>query len=227
MERYLRNQNSITVEENKILNKSSVCVIGCGGLGGYVIEFLGRVGIGKITAVDGDVFEKSNLNRQILSDESSIGNKKAIKAKERMSKVNSEIIVEPITEMLTEDNGNYIIKGYDVVVDALDNIKTRLLLQRLCEKEGIPLVHGSVAGWYGQVATILPGDRTLDKIYRGNIDKGIETELGNLSFIVANIASIQGCEAVKVILGKKTILAHKILMIDLLNMEQQVIDLKK
>lgn len=227
MNRYSRNQKSITVEENKILNKSSVCVIGCGGLGGYVIEFLGRVGIGKITVVDGDVFERTNLNRQILSDESSIGNNKAIKAKERMSKVNSDITVDSISEMLTEDNGRNIIKGHDVVIDALDNIKTRLILQKLCEKEGIPLVHGSVAGWYGQVATILPGDRTLDKIYRRNIDKGIETELGNLSFIVANIASIQSCEAVKVILGKKTILTHKIMMIDLLNMEQQVINLKK
>lgn len=226
IERYSRNQNSITIEENIILNRSSACVIGCGGLGGYVIEVLGRIGVGKITVVDGDVFDKSNLNRQLLSDEASLGYNKALKAKDRLNVINSEIKVNAITEMLNLKNGIEIINGHDVIIDALDNIKSRLLLEDLCGATQIPLIHGSVGGWYGQVSTIYPGDNILHKIYREDMEKGLETELGNLSYVVANIASIQGCEAVKVILKKANTLRNKILMIDLLNMEHEVIDIK-
>ncbi|GAA0177077.1 HesA/MoeB/ThiF family protein [Clostridium sediminicola] len=226
IERYSRNQNSITREENIVLKNSSVCIIGCGGLGGYIIETLARIGIGLITVVDGDTFDISNLNRQLLSDEESIGFNKALIAKNRMSKVNSEIKVIAIPEMLTETNGMDIINNHDVVIDALDSIKTRLLLDKLCEKANIPLVHGSIGGWYGQVATIYPGDGTLRKIYKEGIDKGMEVTLGNLSFVAANIASIEASEAVKVILNKGVTLRNKLLVIDFLDMEQQIIDLK-
>lgn len=226
IERYSRNQNSISIEENNLLSRSSACIVGCGGLGGYVIEVLGRIGVGNLTVVDGDVFDKSNLNRQLLSDEASLGYSKALKAKDRLNVINSEIKVNAITEMLDSKNGIEIISGHDVIIDALDNIKSRLLLEDLCVAAQIPLIHGSVGGWYGQVSTIYPGDNILHKIYREDMEKGIETELGNLSYVVANIASIQGCEAVKVILKKANTLRNKILMIDLLNMEHEVIDIK-
>ena len=88
MDRDARNMKMLSKEENADLIHARVCIIGCGGLGGYIVEFCGRLGIGNITAVDGDVFDVSNLNRQILSDESVLGQSKALIAKERMKVVN-------------------------------------------------------------------------------------------------------------------------------------------
>ncbi|MCM1992555.1 HesA/MoeB/ThiF family protein [Oceanirhabdus seepicola] len=178
MDRYKRNVKTLTEEENNMLKSCKVCVIGCGGLGGYVIEMLGRLGVGHIACVDGDVFDESNLNRQILSDENSIGMSKAEKAVKRMKIVNSNIEATAIKEMFTQKNAIEILEGNHVVVDALDSIDSRLLLQNICEELKIPLVHGAIAGWYGQVSTVLPGDRTLDFIYsRKNNSKGATKQL--------------------------------------------------
>ena len=103
MERYVRDMKTMSKEENDNLKNFKVCVIGCGGTGGYVIEMFGRIGIGNITAVDGDVFKKSNLNRQILSSTSNMGLSKALEAKSRMEKVNPLIEVTALEKMLTEE----------------------------------------------------------------------------------------------------------------------------
>lgn len=225
LERYKKNIKTLSEEENDKLKDFKVCVMGCGGLGGYVIEMLGRLGIGHITAVDGDIFDESNLNRQILSDESSLGMSKAEKAVKRMEIVNSHIEMIAIKKMFTEKNGIEILKGHDVVVDSLDSIDSRLLLQKLCEELKIPLVHGAIAGWYGQVCTILPGDRTLDFIYaRKNNVKGVELELGNPSFTPAQVSSIQVSEVVKILIGRGNLLRNKILFIDMLNQEYDIVE---
>ena len=219
MDRYIRNQSSISKDENQIIQSSKVCVVGCGGLGGYIIEMLGRLGIGHITAIDSDVFEVTNLNRQLLSDEVSIGKPKAIMAKERMEKVNSDIEVRPIVEYITESNGEEIIGGHHIVIDALDNIESRLVLEKICKKLNIPLVHGAIGGWYGQVSSIFPGDDSLSKIYSSNISKGIEKDLGNPSFTPALVAAMEVSETVKILLKKEEVLRNKLMFIDLLNNE--------
>jgi len=225
MKRYERNMKALTPEENDKLKHFKVCVIGCGGLGGYVIESLGRIGIGYITAVDGDVFDESNLNRQLLSSEDVIGVSKAETAKTRMQKVNSNIEVNAVAEYITENNGEEILRGHDLVIDALDNITTRLLIEKETQKLQIPLIHGAIAGWYGQVSVVLPGKPLYEKIYQENTNKGIETELGNLPFTAATTASIQAAEAVKVLLGRKDTLSGKLLTIDLLSQEYEVFDI--
>ncbi|RMC94155.1 HesA/MoeB/ThiF family protein, partial [Clostridium autoethanogenum] len=204
-----------------------VCVVGCGGIGGYVIEMLGRIGIGSITAVDGDVFEESNLNRQILSSTDTIGFSKALEAKLRMEKVNPLIEVKALEKMLTEDNTCNILNNNDVVVDALDSIPARLLLQRSCKKLNIPMVHGAIAGWYAQITTIFPGDDTLNKIYNVNkqTSKGIEKEMGNPSFTPALAASIEVSEVIKILLGRGELLRKKMVFIDLLSTEYDIIPL--
>jgi molybdopterin/thiamine biosynthesis adenylyltransferase len=106
------------------------------------------------------------------------------------------------------------------VADALDSIPRRLELAEVCEKCGIPLVHGSVGGWYGQVTTQFPGERTLQKIYpRYHRERGIEKDLGNLSFVVPTIASIEVAEIVKILLGEGSTLRGKMLALNLLDME--------
>lgn len=224
-DRYNRNMNTLSREENERLKSFKVCVVGCGGLGGYVIELLGRLGVGSITAVDGDVFDETNLNRQLLSSEELIGISKAFTAQERMKKVNSDVAVHSINAFVTEENCEQIINGHDIVVDALDNMTARRLLERHCEIQNIPLIHGAIAGWFGQVSTIMPGDRTLQKIYPANENKGAETELGNPSFSPAMVASIETAETVKVLLGRGEILRNRLLTIDLLNQEYEIFDL--
>jgi molybdopterin/thiamine biosynthesis adenylyltransferase len=224
-ERYLKNMNLLSAEENDRLQFFKVCVVGCGGLGGYVIELLGRLGVGLITAVDGDVFDWSNLNRQLLSDESLIGQSKALTAVSRMAKVNSDVQVIPQYTFMTEENCDDIIMGHDIVVDALDNMSSRRMLENHCSKCGIPMVHGAIGGWYAQVCTIFPGDHIFSRIYPEGTDRGIEVELGNPSFTPAMTAAIEVSEVVKVLFGKGDILRHKLLTINLLNHEYEIFEL--
>lgn len=225
MQRYNRNFKTITHHEQEILAKSKVCVVGCGGLGGYVIEMLGRIGIGYITAIDKDSFEESNLNRQILSDMSSLGKSKACIAQERMKEINPLVIVNPVVKELSERNAESLLMGHDVVVDALDNIEVRFNLQSSAENLKIPVVHGAIAGWYAQIITILPGDRTLEKIYRKDMQKGVEKELGNPSFTPALAASIQVSEVVKLLVQRGELLRNKMLFINMLEQEYEIVDL--
>lgn len=224
MQRYSRNMKTLSTEENDMLKDFKVCVVGCGGLGGNIIEQLGRIGIGTITAIDGDVFDESNLNRQLLSDVDNIGCSKAEAAEKRMIKVNPLIKVTPVHKRLNADNGSEILKGHDVVVDALDNIESRLALEKLAESLGIPLVHGAIAGWYGQVTTIFPGDRTLSRLYPSDAKHGIEKELGNPSFTPALVASIQVAETMKVLIKRGSLLRNRILSINLLDQEYEIFE---
>ena len=138
--RYERNLGTVSPEEQQMLNGKMVLVAGCGGLGGTVIENLTRIGVGMITAVDGDVFDETNLNRQVLSNQCDIGEFKAKEAAEQMELINSGVSVRPMMEFIREDNARRLVAGHDVVVDALDNISSRKILEAACEAEGIPLV---------------------------------------------------------------------------------------
>lgn len=222
--RYLRNISTLTPDENEKLKDFRVCIIGCGGLGGYIVEMLARIGIGHLTVVDMDIFDESNLNRQILSTERNLGYSKSKEAKVRVNNINSDINVTIIEEGFSEENGMETIRHHNVVVDALDNIESRFLLQKYCKKLNIPLVHGAIGGWFGQVCTIMPGDDTLSKIYKRDY-VGIENKLGNPSFTPANIASIQVSEVIKILLSKGDILQNKMLIIDLLYNEFNIINI--
>lgn len=225
-ERYERNIGTISEEENERLKSCKICVVGCGGLGGHIIEGLARLGIGSITAIDGDVFQPSNLNRQLLSTEPAIGKYKAQEAQERIKKVNSEVDLQPLCCFITEENvWDVITAEYDAVVDALDNITGRLLLERVCRERNVPLIHGAIAGWHGQAAVIMPGDDLLSQIYPEDANKGVELETGNPSFTPALIAAVQVAETLKVILGRPHVLRNKLLTIDLLAQEYDIIEL--
>ncbi|WP_353893949.1 HesA/MoeB/ThiF family protein [Proteinivorax hydrogeniformans] len=225
MQRYVKNMNMLSIEENKKLKKFKVCVVGCGGLGGYIVEMLVRLGIGHITVVDYDKFDETNLNRQLLSDVKNLGNLKSEAAKHRAELVNPDIKVETVNKRFDSKNGEKILKEHDVVIDALDNIETRLLLQEIAKELQIPLVHGAIAGWYGQVTTILPGDDTLNRIYDKSQNKGVEEDLGNPSFTPALVASIQVSETLKLLITRGDLLRKKLLNINTFDQEYDVIQL--
>lgn len=226
MDRYSRNTNALSEAENLSLRDRRVCVVGCGGLGGNLLEMLGRLGVGQITAVDGDAFDVSNLNRQILSVPGNLGQGKALAARERLLLINPEIKVKVHTEFMTADNASAVLAGHDLVFDALDRIPARLLLEDQAETLGIPLVHGAVAGWYGQVTVVLPGDRTLRRLYPAGRERGVELETGNPAFGPTCVSAIQMAEAVKLLIGRPVALRHKLLVINLLDQEYSTIDLK-
>lgn len=224
--RYQRNLGILTPDEQSRLLKSRVCVVGCGGLGGFLIEYLGRMGVGHITAVDGDGFDITNLNRQILSTEKVLGKSKALQAKERMAQVNSQVHVEAVEQFLTAENAQTILAGHDLVLDALDNIPRRLMLQRFCAQLGIPMIHGAVESWYGQVATVFPGDNTLLRIYPGHTESEAPgTIAGTPAFSPALVAALQAGEAVKLLAGREPGLRGKVLFADLLANQFDLLDI--
>jgi len=230
--RYERNLNALSESEVDALASRTVAVVGCGGLGGYLLEYLGRLGVGSLIAADGDFFEESNLNRQILSDAINIGDNKAEAAKKRMALVNPLVAFRALPLRIDAENGPDLLRGADLIMDAVDGIPSRFALQETAEILGIPLVHGAVAGWYGQVTSVFPGDRTLDEVYGRNSgaegrDRGIEARLGNFSFGPAAVAALQTAEAVKVLLGRGERLRRRLLVVDLLENDFEILDLRR
>ena len=222
--RYERNSMTITPEENKLLRAKKVCVAGCGGLGGGVIEGLVRIGVGTVRAIDGDVFDETNLNRQVLSNEGNLGRIKAEEAVLQMKLINSEVRIDPVYAFIDESNAAELIRGFDAVVDALDNISSRKTLERACEAENIPLVHGAIAGWNGQVSVVMPGDGTIAAVYEGEEEKGQAVPTGTPSFPPAVVSALEVAETVKLLLGREGSLMSRMLTIDLLHHEYETID---
>lgn len=218
--RYLRNRDMLTLPQQLALFRSRVAVIGCGGLGGYIIEELARLGVGGLTAVDPDVFVEHNLNRQLFATPDLLGQNKAEAAARRVAAVNPAVTCRPVAEAFGENNGDALLREADVAVDALDSIPARLLLAEMCDARGIPLVHGAIAGWYGRLATQFPGDGTMQRLYPRNRDlPGIEAGQGNPSFTPAVVASLQVAEVVKILLRIGEPLRDRCLAIDLFHLE--------
>ena len=215
--RYNRNREAVGEAEQTALAESRVLVAGCGGLGGYLVELLGRVGVGWITVADGDVFEESNLNRQLLATADEIGRRKVDAAERRMRIVNPLVKLTPVCEMLTEENARRLLSGQQVAVDALDNIPARLLLERTAAELGVPLVHGAIAGWRGRVCVVAPGEGTLHMLYEGAPDDGRGEEIydGSLGFTAAAVASLQAAETVKLLLKRGEPRNRQLLELDL------------
>jgi molybdopterin/thiamine biosynthesis adenylyltransferase len=193
-----------------------------GGLGGHVVEQLVRCGVGELVGVDADNFDETNLNRQLYSDINSIGLSKTEAAKKRVAKINDAVEFYPLTRKL-EDLENNAYDGVDLIFDCLDSIPSRLHLQEMGERYSIPLVHGAIGGWFGQVAVVWPGSKLLSNIY-GTQQEGIETTLGNPPFTPAFIATLMVSEGIKLLLGKKK-RENTVLFADLLNNQWQYITL--
>lgn len=223
--RYDRNCAALSPEECTALATKRVAVVGCGGLGGTVIELLARIGVGYLRVIDGDVFEASNLNRQLLCTEEALGHEKALAAAERIHAINSDVEVDAHVAFLTEENAAELLAGVDCVVDCLDNLKARFWAAHACQQLGIPIVYGAIAGWFGQVCTVFPGDVSFVTAYGEIEGESAHLKLGNLPFTAATIASLQASEAVKVVLERPGIIRNRLLMIDLIDGSVEDIEL--
>ncbi len=224
--RYQRNRQAISVVQQLELFKGRVAVVGCGGLGGYVIEELSRLGVGTIVAIDPDIFEEHNLNRQILSSPARLGHPKVESAAARVAEINPAVRLVPVEAAYTPERAEELFRDVQVIVDALDSVPTRLELADSCDSLGLPLVHGAIGGWFGQVTTQFPGDRTIRLLYDRWVEgKGLEQQLGNPAFTPAVVASIEAAEVCKILLGCGDTLRNRKLNINLLDMEFEEIRL--
>lgn len=221
-DRYSRN-SILSPSQQKLIAEKKVAVIGSGGLGGYVAEMLARLGIRHIVICDGDSFDVSNLNRQIFCTEDNLGKNKASEACKRIKKINSEVSVKSFEVFYSCVNSAEILKGCDAVIDCLDTPSDKLQLSVGCADADIPLIHGAVNGWFGQVCTVFPGENTLKNLY--GVNQNTVDLPGNPSFSPAVIAGIQVSEAVKVLLGEKPVLRNKALFVDLFSCEFKEVEL--
>ena len=216
--RYVRNKKTLTDEDQNKLSNSCVAIVGCGGLGGYIAEQLARIGVGKLVLFDGDRFEVSNLNRQIMATELNIGQWKVEAAQERLRSVNSEVLVDVVRGWFEEKKAPEMLRDVDLVCDALDSRDSRVMLERVCHQRQLPLVYASIAGWFGQLGVSLPGDFSVSRLY-GHGEKGVESTWGNPAFTPAVLASLSVAETVKLLVGRTPSLRHAWLQVDLLGME--------
>ncbi len=218
--RYRRNRETLSVPEQLALFRSRVAVIGCGGLGGYMVEELARLGVGALVLVDPDVFEEHNLNRQILSSPARLGRPKVEVARERAAEVNPAVSVAAHQAAFTRGNGAQLLSRCSAALDGLDSLPARRDLAAACRELSVPLVHGAIAGWYGQLTTQMPGQDISPLLETGSAPDGAgERPLGNPSFTPAVVASLQVAELVKVLLGRGTPLARRLLLLNLLDMQ--------
>lgn len=219
-QRFIRNITAISPDEQLQLWDARVGVCGCGGLGLYVISHLARMGVGNISVWDPDVFSESNLNRQLFSSYVNLGQSKVEVCRQFIQEVNPAISFTAAASRW-EDGDPDLFGQQQIMVDALDNVPSRLALAQACARADIPLVHGAVGGWYGHVTVIMPGDQVLHDLYGGSAQAGIEKEQGTLPFTAAVIASLEAAEVIKLLLQRESNLREDICMIDLLDMSME------
>jgi molybdopterin/thiamine biosynthesis adenylyltransferase len=219
--RYIRNWEAISPQEQLRLAESEVGVIGAGGLGGQVILLLARVGVGRLTVVDHDLFDETNLNRQALCNQGSLGRPKSEVAVDVVASINPGVQVTPFQGRLDSPEVPGILSACNAVVDALDNIPDRLVLERTIKRLGIPLIHGALAGFEGWMITIFPDDTGLKLLYeggdevRGDDFKSPEAVLGVPALTPSIIATLQAMEVLKIILNRGRIFRHNMVHVDL------------
>lgn len=219
--RFVGNIPSISVQEQEQLKQKHVLVVGCGGIGGYVMEYLARAGVGKLTVIDHDSFDETNLNRQLYATTASLGKSKVTEAKERAMQINPQIEVEFWMSKLRKSTVGTALCGKDLVIDALDSVEDRLMLEAACAENGIYLIHGAVAGWNLQVMTVSPGSQSLKQFYTHN--QAARTR-SVLSFVPAACASIQAAEALKFLCGKTPSLKDRMLLFNLKEMKSVIVN---
>ncbi|UCF73993.1 MAG: HesA/MoeB/ThiF family protein [Deltaproteobacteria bacterium] len=207
------------------LKKARVFIAGAGGLGSPVSLYLATAGVGTIRIVDHERVELSNLNRQVLHWDEDIGKKKAASAGEKLKRLNPEVTIEAIEEVITEAKVSQLVAGFDLIVDAMDNLPTRYLLNKAAVDKNIPFFHGAVYGFEGRAMTIIPGKTAcLRCVYHGIVP---EEKFPVIGVTPAVIACIQATEVIKYIVGVGELLTNRLLAYDGLNIQFTEFRVKK
>jgi len=199
------------------LKKAKILVAGVGGLGSPISIYLAAAGIGHIRLVDHDQIELSNLNRQILHWDKDIGNPKVASAQSKLNKLNPHATIEAIRKTIDENNIGDIVGDCNAIVDAMDNLETRYLLNKAAIEKNIPFFHGAVRGLEGRAMTIIPGKSPcLRCMYHGTLPPEKFPVIGVAPGV---IGCIQATEVIKYIVGMGELLTGRLLVYDGTSME--------
>lgn len=213
-------------EGQKRLKEAHVLVAGVGGLGSPVAIYLSTAGIGRLTIIDYDSVDVTNLNRQVLHWEEDVGRRKVESAEQKLARINSTTAIEALNVKITSDNIADLLRGVDLVMDCMDNMETRFLINEACIKKGIPMIHGGVREMLGEVTTIIPGKTPcLECLLPRDLSK--KETFPIFGATAAMIASLQVLEAIKLISGIGRLLTNRMLFIDNGSIEFMMIDLQK
>ena len=194
----------IGTEGQQKLGNASVLVVGCGGLGAPVLQYLTAMGIGHLGLCDGDVVAHSNLNRQLLFGMNDIGKSKAIIAEKRLLALNPNLKTTIYNEYLDKAKTEEIVTSYDLVVDCLDNFTTRFILNDACVKYDKPLIHAGIGEFYGQLMTIIPGTGPcLRCLFPAGIEEKEKKLFGVIGPTPGVLGTFQALEVAKYLLGLK------------------------
>ena len=228
-----RQMSIVTRSEQERFKDAKITVIGCGGIGGETIEMLARMGIGELVLVDEDAFDLSNLNRQTMASIADLGLDKEAVAAEKVRLINPYVKVTTFNEHVDQSNIDKVIGDSDIVIDALDNVLTRVIVSRKAKEKGIPYIHGAIHGTLGQITVFLPNsDKTYEEMFNlPSLGKELNDEtveaLKNVTSgdppVIGPTPNLIGCleamEAYKIITGVgKVTVAPKILTFDLLDL---------
>lgn len=222
--RFVRNAGSLTLAEQEYLLRSRVTIVGCGALGGFVSMLLARVGIGSLVLCDDDVFEESNLNRQFFCDEKTIGRPKVDVAQENLGKIASHLLITPFAQRATKENLPHMLTGSHLMVDCVDSVATRIMLDEAAVALKIPYVHGALAGFEGfcGVSFVTEGFGLVRQMYGDaplNDDAKVIQEVGLLAPTASSVASLQALLTVQTLLASfhgKSIPPKRLIHLDLL-----------
>ncbi len=207
------------------LKNARVFIAGAGGLGCPISIYLANAGIGAIRLVDQDKIELSNLNRQVLHWPEDVGRLKVDSASEKLRRMNPDLKLEAIRETMDENNLYQLTEGCDIIVDAMDNIKTRYLLNKAAIDHNVPFVHGAIYGLEGRAMTIIPGKSAcLGCVYKGIPPRARFPVLG---VTPAVIGCIEATEVIKYLTGIGELLIDRILIYDGLNMKFMEVNIKR
>ncbi len=213
------------------LKQSSVLILGAGGLGCSASQFLATAGVGKLTLIDDDQVELSNLQRQVLHSDSDIGRDKVASAKESLCQLNPHIDVQTINRRLSDDELSQLVHRHSIVVDACDNVETRNQLNRLCFANKTPLISGAAIRMEGQVSVFRYQDpnEPCYQCLSALFGQGTLTcvEAGVMAPLVGIIGAVQAMEAIKVLANYGTSPYGKILILDALTMSWREMKLPK
>nr|MDO8081877.1 HesA/MoeB/ThiF family protein [Candidatus Freyarchaeota archaeon] len=231
-DRYSRNivLDYIGFTGQKKLKKSKVLVVGVGGIGCYAALLFAQMGVGTIRLVDMDIVEVSNLQRQGLYNMELLNYPKVEAAKIQLAKLNPDINIEDFTYFLDETNVMKLLEGIDVVVDGLDAIEPRYVLNKACHKLGIPYIFGAAIETYGNVFTIIPGKTACLECFYGNISDETLPACGQVGVfppVPSIVANIEVSEAIRILLGKAPQLAGTLLIIDASDLSFEKVSLQK
>ena len=228
-----RQMSIVTRSEQERFKDAKITVIGCGGIGGETIEMLARMGIGELVLVDEDAFDLSNLNRQTMASIADLGLDKEAVAAEKVRLINPYVKVTTYNEHVDQSNIDKVIGDSDIVIDALDNVLTRVIVSRKAKEKGIPYIHGAIHGTLGQITVFLPNsDKTYEEMFNlpslgkelndetvealKNVTSGVPPVIGPTPNL---IGCLEAMEAYKIITGVgKVTVAPKILTFDLLDL---------